>query len=290
MTDTQRVRELLAALADAKYRPGDHPIVPVRIQQFMNLAEETLPAIIASLSAEEDAIICEACMKPVLRGQFVHCYEDVGEVHVDCDQPNAFSDDPQAVVLVGDPLRRAALATLEELQPLWATVAAVETVPIDHPFSDEKTDPYWRIEIDGYCVDFDYQEAANNIANAINGRIRRALNAAPGREEGIEAAAQDIAAERRRQVEVEGWTPEHDDEHDDGALARAAACYAAIESGLSSAVVYDGRNATPEDVLWPFPGWLKPKGHRRNLVRAAALIVAEIERLDRAAIRSGAGR
>lgn len=35
-----------------------------------------------------------------------------------------------------------------------------------------------------------------------------------------------IAAERKRQIEVEGWTPEHDAEHDDGSLALVAALYA----------------------------------------------------------------
>lgn len=33
----------------------------------------------------------------------------------------------------------------------------------------------------------------------------------------------EIAAERQRQVEVEGWTAEHDDKHADGSLAQAAA-------------------------------------------------------------------
>ena len=44
---------------------------------------------------------------------------------------------------------------------------------------------------------------------------------------GIEA----IAAERQRQIEAEGWTPGHDDTHDRGELARAAACYA-LHAGL----------------------------------------------------------
>jgi hypothetical protein len=35
-----------------------------------------------------------------------------------------------------------------------------------------------------------------------------------------------IAEERKRQIEVEGWTAEHDDEHTDGELALAAVCYA----------------------------------------------------------------
>lgn len=35
-----------------------------------------------------------------------------------------------------------------------------------------------------------------------------------------------IAAERKRQVESEGWTPEHDDQHDSDEMAMAAAVYA----------------------------------------------------------------
>lgn len=54
-------------------------------------------------------IACEACCRPVLRGQLVHCYED-SEVHVDCENPFAVTDDPEAVVMVGNPLKRAALA------------------------------------------------------------------------------------------------------------------------------------------------------------------------------------
>lgn len=36
-------------------------------------------------------------------------------------------------------------------------------------------------------------------------------------------ALADIAAERVRQVEAEGWTPEHDDRHNNSELACAAA-------------------------------------------------------------------
>jgi len=89
------------------------------------------------------------------------------------------------------------------------------------------------------------------------------------------AALLDVRAERRRQVEREGWTP---DEHAGSALARAAAAYA----------VYGGGSAAIQQAhdLWPFERkWFKPDGvwpHRRNLVKAGALILAEIERLDRA--------
>ena len=34
-----------------------------------------------------------------------------------------------------------------------------------------------------------------------------------------------IAAERFRQIAVEGWQSEHDDGHDEGELAKAALCY-----------------------------------------------------------------
>lgn len=90
----------------------------------------------------------------------------------------------------------------------------------------------------------------------------------------------EIAAERRRQIEVEGWTPEHDDQHRAGDLACAAGCYA-LHAGQSAA----GRVAegyAPVDWLWQAEWW-KPKDRRRDLIRAAALILAEIELLDRAA-------
>lgn len=89
-----------------------------------------------------------------------------------------------------------------------------------------------------------------------------------------------------RQVEVEGWTPEHDDEHYDGALADAAACYAISPSGRERyEAILDGPKHWPPRI-WPFDGeWWKPKDRRRDLVKAGALIIAEIERLDREAAK-----
>lgn len=88
-------------------------------------------------------------------------------------------------------------------------------------------------------------------------------------------ALRDVVAERRRQISAEGWTPDHDDEHNNGELADAAACYAVASMRLSKRTVPD---------WWPWADdWWKPACNRRNLVRAGALILAEIERLDRAA-------
>ncbi|WP_278912130.1 hypothetical protein [Deinococcus wulumuqiensis] len=87
-------------------------------------------------------------------------------------------------------------------------------------------------------------------------------------------AATDVLLERQRQQEVEGWTPEHDDQHTDQSLARAASAY----------VLYVTGHRTLALQAWPLSWlrkWFKPTDHRRTLVKAAALLIAEIERLDR---------
>ncbi|EDH5671697.1 hypothetical protein CB204_17795 [Salmonella enterica subsp. enterica serovar Stanley] len=82
-------------------------------------------------------------------------------------------------------------------------------------------------------------------------------------------ALRDVIAERQRQVSVKGWTAEHDDTYTCGELSGAAISY--IEP--MEAVFY-----------WPAE-WhddsFKPSDERRNLVKATALLLAEIERLDR---------
>ncbi len=91
----------------------------------------------------------------------------------------------------------------------------------------------------------------------------------------------DVQAERRRQITAEGWTPEHDDEHDNGEMARAAACYALAGSSAPN----DGTAALLVSLAWPWDEqWWKPTTTRRDLVKACALGLAEIERLDRAGI------
>ena len=97
----------------------------------------------------------------------------------------------------------------------------------------------------------------------------------------------EIASERQRQIEKEGWSQVHDDKHRDGELALAATFYAMPKRlrkvwGRSSAARGFGPLVKNVPYGWPWsPEWWKPKSTRRDLVRAAALIVAEIERLDR---------
>lgn len=88
-----------------------------------------------------------------------------------------------------------------------------------------------------------------------------------------------IAAERDRQVSEEGYSAEHDAEHDDGELAWAAACYAAPGRVLR----WDPDSHEVDDA-YPWGGE-RPGNHGkdrvRDLIKAAALCVAEIERLQR---------
>ena len=90
-----------------------------------------------------------------------------------------------------------------------------------------------------------------------------------------------IAAERKRQIEQEGWTVEHDDRHLRGELADSAACYA-LTSSVRERSIW-GQSLIYR--LWPWDwNWWKPSSNDRirELVKAGALIVAEIERLQRA--------
>lgn len=89
-------------------------------------------------------------------------------------------------------------------------------------------------------------------------------------------AIDDILAERERQIREEEWTLEHDDTYTAGELVMAAVCYAF--NTVRNMVWYPGE--MPVD--WPWDAeWWKPTIPRRDLIKAGALILAEIERLDR---------
>lgn len=91
-----------------------------------------------------------------------------------------------------------------------------------------------------------------------------------------------ILKERRRQINVEGWTPEHDDEHDAGELADAAACYA-MNAQVVSKPHEHGCAVHHAPSAWPWSRkWWKPSTPIRMLVKAGALIAAEIDRRLRA--------
>lgn len=89
-----------------------------------------------------------------------------------------------------------------------------------------------------------------------------------------------IAEERRRQIEVEGWTKASDSRYTNGELAAAAISYA-CPSDLRSCKVIRNGNKLP--LYWPWDEkWWKPTPDNRikELSKAGALIAAEIDRLN----------
>lgn len=88
-----------------------------------------------------------------------------------------------------------------------------------------------------------------------------------------------IAAERKRQVEKEGWTAEHDDKHVGEELALAAAAYAIPEKDRDYEI---GDHLNDRPYPWPTEWWTWwkpcPDNRIRELVKAGALIAAEIDR------------
>lgn len=110
-------------------------------------------------------------------------------------------------------------------------------------------------------------------------------------------ALEEIEAERRRQIEAEGWTAEHDDAHDAGELMNAAMCYFLHATGRATYTTVavpaqDQRIRTRRSYIganrsipmgWPWEQqWWKPNGGpRRNLVKSGALMLAEKDRIER---------
>jgi hypothetical protein len=127
----------------------------------------------------------------------------------------------------------------------------------------------------------------------------------------MKSGIQLIEGERKRQIEVEGWTKEHDAEHTSMEMAGAAACYIARnvsklledkrhtnQSPLAEFKIYfpqeldcmvnngdrgdrklrkaGWRNGWPWDQKW----WKPSDDPVKNLVKAGALIAAEIDRLQ----------
>lgn len=84
-----------------------------------------------------------------------------------------------------------------------------------------------------------------------------------------------IAAERKRQIEEEGWTASHDAQHDQEELATAAAIYALPDCHRR----YKKKGA-PKKWPWERKRWEpSPADRKRELVKAGALIVAALDRV-----------
>jgi hypothetical protein len=102
-----------------------------------------------------------------------------------------------------------------------------------------------------------------------------------------------IAIERKRQIEKEGWTSEHDNKWKEEELIQAAVCYAMPAELRESALIVIGGSCFPFlKAIWPFElSWWRPtpEDRIRELEKAGALISAEIDRLRRLKNTSGTG-
>ncbi|PWV66020.1 hypothetical protein [Plasticicumulans acidivorans] len=99
-----------------------------------------------------------------------------------------------------------------------------------------------------------------------------------------------IGSERRRQIESERFSAEHDDVHTRDELAWAAICYVIPPKKRQMSVCGMCWGWKPQ--YWPeswSTEWWKPgagnlEGRISELVKAGALIAAEIDRLKRAGV------
>lgn len=152
---------------------------------------------------------------------------------------------PKFVVRLRDEAQRAAIEAMADQQASSMNAVIIQAI-------DEKLDR-------GQSMDLVLQVAKQALAPPF----------------GIHSdAACSVIRERYRQSNEEGHTNRSDDEYPDGVLTQAAIAYA---SPLSAILPKD---QVPQIWPWPKEAW-KPKDRRTNLVRAAALLIAEIERLDR---------
>ncbi|MBP0714862.1 hypothetical protein ABXK61_16275 [Burkholderia sola] len=212
-----------------------------------------------------------------------------------CELPdrNSPEGEPDAIVATLDELRNCAVNAIEQCvsyaQPPSADAAAapadaqaVEAVAISgHDLSTSAGGRGYIAEFFATRLrrhDFDRyinERLAADFACALAQYLRDQDAAPASAPVGLTDAARDVLDERRRQVTAEGWTPGHDDQYTKRELAYAAGLYAMSEM----------KRGDPP-LMWPWDkNWWKPSTERRNLVKAGALILAEIERLDRALLK-----
>ena len=123
-------------------------------------------------------------------------------------------------------------------------------------------------------------------------RVLRAM-AAPAAPavDALSQAARDVLAERRRQVEAEGYDTEHDDAHVMGEIGALAALYLMPDGARdwdTTSTTYGatlGQALLPEDWTMPTMG----EDRRRDLVKGIACGLAELERWDRASAQTNGG-
>lgn len=155
------------------------------------------------------------------------------------------------------------LPPLEHENVHYADAAEMEIAALRQRINELESRTYipQPLDIEDECQSYEYVAGWNDCRDAASVRQQT-------------PAVCDVIAERFRQQSVEGWTLEHDDQYGKSQLLWASSCYL-----LNTIQPF---NRIPMD--WPWDSsWWKPTNPRRDLVKACALIIAEIERRDRAA-------
>ncbi len=177
------------------------------------------------------------------------------------------ADDVDGGAQLAERITDAVVAFLPAAQPTVDRWALRDVLRNADP--DWATDDHWMAVADALLASGVLSDTAQVRAEAYerghrDGYVRGVRKAQATVDRNAPNGAALIAAERKRQVEAEGWTPEHDREHGWKSLRLAAWAYEDNYVGL-----------------WPWERqWWKPKGPLRNLVRAGALYQAAADVAD----------
>lgn len=153
-----------------------------------------------------------------------------------------------------------------------------EDWPHDEPptalLSQEQDDEVVRLigRLSGPPVEYDGVDGDGDSAELLVTALHAAVHA-------ITPTALATAHERRRQIDGEGYEPDHDAAHPAGQLITAAACYLSIvHEGADGRLAVALDPAVPAGWPWEPEAWKPSTDPVRNLVKAAALICAEGDR------------
>ncbi|HFH2906925.1 hypothetical protein [Pseudomonas aeruginosa] len=257
--------------------------------------------------------IAEAAIEQLIKSGTKHYQEFHFDLHLDGHEGArpvvvtvAFSDGPSAheLRMKAEQERDAALARVAEVETMvrmleereWAEhvgeselgqrlEAAITTLINEaSEFGDMPKD--WRVVAKSNC--FVLMEGNSVIASLAGpqselnaARIAGALSKAPPAQaqHSVPRAWLDVQAERRRQVEVEGYHGFRDSHYINYELSKAARAYIEVSWHALS-----GGLPCKKPESWPWMAGFKWSDGRTMLVKAGALILAEIERLDRAGV------
>lgn len=163
-------------------------------------------------------------------------------------------------------------ARIADLEAQLSAVGAGGVEPLRKQAVQPAAHPAEGVPAQSYVVDFFKSKGFYpSLVQAFAAGVAHAAATQPAAQ-GMTEAARSVLAERARQIAAEGWTPANDDGYAAGTLSDAAGCYAMQAYGSMRLSKF-----------WPWSeGWWKPSENpRRNLEKAGALILAEIECIDR---------